>query len=105
MANRHGHKQLQRAARARMAETGESYQRARAAVLMLDKRARPPRARSEATAIGVDLLPIRYFGLQAALATFEIAGRLSVLVLSGAQGRGAFPLNPLIALGPPRAIH
>lgn len=102
MGNRHGHKQLQRAARARMAETGESYQSARAAVLALH--GRPTRAGSASDG-DVDLLPIRYFGLQAALATFEIAGRLSVLVLSGAQGRGAFPLNPLIALGPPRAIH
>jgi len=81
-----------------MARTGESYQRARAAVLALH-------TRSEATDIAVDLLPIRYFGVQAALATFEIAGRLAVLMVSSPYFLGPFPLNPLIALGPPRAVH
>lgn len=83
-----------------MARTGESFQQARARVLALHA------ARKEAEAdAGVDLLAVRYFGLPLALATFEIAGRLAVLALSGPAGQGPFPLNPLLALGGPRAVH
>ena len=105
MGNRHGHKQLRRAVRARMVRTGESYQQARAAVLASELPKGLARTRPAATTLGVDLLPIRYFGVDAALATFEIAGRLSVLTISSPYSRGPFPLNPLIALGPPRAVH
>lgn len=105
MGNRHGNKQLQRAARSRMASTGESYQQALASLLAGREPARLTRLGSQITDIGTDLLPIDYFGLQLALATFEVAGRLSVLVLSGPRGRGPFPLNPLLALGTSRVVH
>jgi hypothetical protein len=88
-----------------MARTRESYQQARAALLALEVPKRPARTAPEARDVGVDLLPIRYFGVDAALATFEIAGRLAVLTISSPYARGPFPLNPLIALGPARAVH
>jgi hypothetical protein len=97
MGNRHGNKKLRLAVRARMATTGESYQRALSSLRHVDV---PDGADS-----GVDLLPIRYFGAPAAIATFEIAGRLAVLVVSSAHRAAPFPQNPMIALGPPRALH
>ena len=105
MGNRHRNKQRQRAVRARMASTGESYQQALSSLLAPREPARLTRMEPSATRIDADLVPVRYFGLVLALATFEIAGRLSVLVLSGPQGRGPFPLNPLRALGATRAVH
>lgn len=60
---------------------------------------------SEATDNGVDLLPIRYFGVPATVATFEIAGRLAVLVVSSSHRAVPFPQNPIVALGPPRTVH
>lgn len=83
-----------------MARTGESFQQARQRVLALHA------AQTDAHADArVDLLAVRYFGRPLALATFEIAGRLAVLALSGPAGPGPFPLNPLLALGVPRAVH
>jgi hypothetical protein len=105
MGNRHGHKQLRRAARARMANTGESYQQARSSLLAQRQPLPLARPETEASSIGADLMPIRYFGLPLAMATFQIAGKLAVLALSGPQGRGPFPLNPLLALGSTRAVH
>ena len=104
MGNRHGNKKLRLAVRARMATTGESYQKALSALRHLDV---PERAsvRWGATDSGVDLLPIRYFGVPAAIATFEIAGRLAVLVLSSPHRPAPFPQNPIASLGPPRAVH
>ena len=109
MGNRHANKQLRRAVRARMALTGESYQQAHASL-----RLRPPTRQAPAaprptaprpTAGDVDLLSIRYFGVPSVLATFEIAGRLSVLVLSNPFLSGPLPLNPLLALGSRRSVH
>jgi hypothetical protein len=89
-----------------MASTGESYQKALSSLLHLDGPAqRPAQARCEATERDVDLLPIRYFGAPATLATFASAGRLAVLVVSSPQRPAPFPLNPIVALGPPRAVH
>lgn len=108
MGNRHGHKQLRRAVRARMALTGESYQQAHARVLELRPPARPATARTTAPPAAegdVDLLSIRYFGVPSTLATFEIAGRLAILVLSNPRRSVPFPLHPLIALGSRRSIH
>jgi hypothetical protein len=87
-----------------MARTGESYQKALSSLLHLEV---PTQAspRSEATDNGVDLLPIRYFGAPAAIATFEIAGRLAVLVVSIPHRPAPFPKNPIVALGPPRTVH
>lgn len=104
MGNRHGNKKLRLAARARMARTGESYQKALCSLRHPDV----PEQTSErcgATESGVDLLPIRYFGAPAAIATFEIAGRFAVLVVSSQHRPAPFPQNPLVALGPPRAVH
>jgi len=106
MGNRHGNKQLWRAARARMAETGESYQQARASLLAAPEAARCVRATARATDVGADLTPVRYFGVALALATFQIAGKLSVMVLAGPHGQGPFPLTPLHGLGSAaRAVH
>jgi hypothetical protein len=104
MGNRHGNKKLRLAVRARMARTGENYQKALSS--LLDFNVPTPSSRPwEATGNGVDLLPIRYFGAPAAIATFEIAGRLAVLVVSSTHRPAPFPLNPIVALGPPRAVH
>jgi hypothetical protein len=104
MGNRHGNKKLQLAVRARMARTGESYQKALSSLRHLDVPAQTS-MQWEATDNGVDLLPIRYFGAPAAIATFEIAGRLAVLVVSCPHRPAPFPKNPLVALGPPPAVH
>lgn len=104
MGNRHGNKKLRLAARARMARTGESYQKALSA---LRHREVPEQTstRCGATDNGVDLLPIRYFGAPAAIATFEIGGRLAVLVVSSPHRAAPFPQNPIASLGPPGAVH
>ena len=104
MGNRHGNKKLQLAVRARMATTGQSYQKALSSLLQLGEPMRAS-ARRAATDNGVDLVPIRYFGAHAAIATFEIAGRLAVLVVSSPHRAAPFPQNPIVALGPPRAVH
>ena len=105
MANRHANKKLGIAVRARMATTGESYQRALAQVRHLHAATGHPTARTDAIDRGVDLVSIRYFGVPAALATIPIAGRLAVLVVSSAHHRCPFPKNPMVALGSPRMIH
>ncbi|WP_437965983.1 hypothetical protein WMF04_41160 [Sorangium sp. So ce260] len=99
MGNRHHHKKLRADVRARMARTGESYQKALARIL--DERSAPAPAR------GVDLVPIEYFGAPAALATFEIAGRLACLVVSSPHHRRPFPYSPLVAVAMrgPRTVH
>jgi hypothetical protein len=104
MGNRHGNKKLRLAVRARMARTGESYQRALSSLLHLEVLTQAP-TRRVATDNGVDLLPIRYFGAPAAIATFEIAGRLAVLVVSSPHRPAPFPQNPIVGLGPPRTVH
>lgn len=87
-----------------MERTGESYQRALSSLLHLDVPTQTSK-QSEVTDNGVDLLPIRYFGAPAAIATFEIAGRLAVLVVASPHRPGPFPQNPIVALGPPRTVH
>jgi hypothetical protein len=105
MANRHANKKLRIAVRARMATTGESYQKALAQVCHLHEATGPAPASTDATDRGVDLVSIRYFGVPAALATIPIAGRLAVLVVSSAHHRGPFPNNPMVALGSTRTVH
>ena len=102
MGNRHRNKKLQRAVRARAAETGETYQQALSALQRLEA---PASAPGRAPDKAVDLLGIRYFGVAAALATFEIAGRLSVLVVSTPHRPAPFPTNPMFALGLERTVH
>jgi hypothetical protein len=65
MANRHSHKKLRVQIRARMARTGESYQRARDHLLASERSDTPPRT---------DLVPFSYFGIPATLATIEDRG-------------------------------
>jgi hypothetical protein len=105
MGNRHGNKQRRRAVIARMAHTGESYQQALTCLLARHEPKSLTRKGQGKTEGGVDLIPIHYFGAPSVLATFEIAGRLAVLIVSTPHGRGPFPQNPLIALGQPRAIN
>lgn len=69
MANRHANKRLRAAVRARMASSGESYQRAHAHLL---------RKRSAATR-GVDLLTCRWFGIPITLATIDVGLGMSVV--------------------------
>src|SRR4051794_20746798 len=98
MGNRHHHKKLRAEARARMARTGESYQKALS-------RIQADRGRS--SAVGVDLVSIEYFGVAATLATYEVAGRLACIVVSSPRKAGPFPANPLVALASrgPRIVH
>lgn len=98
MGNRHHHKKLRAEVRARMARTGEGYQRALARILS---------EQSARAASAVDLLHIEYFGVPAALATFDVAGRLACVVVSSQHGRRPFPRTPIFALRSldPRAVH
>jgi hypothetical protein len=90
MGNRHHHKKLREQVRARMARTGESYQKALARLCA--DRASLERGNT------VDLVPIQYFGVAATLATYELVGRLVCVIVSSSQHQGPFPANPLIAL-------
>jgi hypothetical protein len=102
MANRHGHKKLRSAARARMLSTGESYQKA----LTHIREANPHgRAAAMLPVSSVDLVSVCCFGWPAALATFEIAGRISVLLLLGPHRSDLRPRNPFLALGSPRTLN
>jgi len=92
MGNRHHHKKLRSEVRARMARTGESYQRALSRILG----ERAPRG-----GVGdVDLVPLEYFGVRGVLATFEIAGGLTWVVFSSRHLGGPFPRSPLFGLVP-----
>jgi hypothetical protein len=99
MGNRHHHKKLREQVRARMARTGESYQKALARI----HAERASLVRRDT----VDLVPVQYFGVVATLATYELAGRLACIVVSSSQHQGPFPANPLIALATrgPRIVH
>jgi hypothetical protein len=89
MGNRHHNKGLRTQVRARMARTGESYQKALARVLA---------ERTSSAPGSVDLVPIEYFGVPAALATYDLLGRLACVVVSGRGRPMPFPRNPLVAL-------
>ena len=91
MGNRHHDKKTRRAVRAAMAKTGESYQK----VLC---RLRSESARALALAPDVDLVPIQYFGVPMTLATFELLGALSCLVMPANRQLPPFPKSPLFAL-------
>jgi hypothetical protein len=98
MGNRHHNKKLRAAVRARMARTGEGYQRALAREL--EERA------SGAPIARVDLVPIVFFSAPAALATYELFGRLSCVLVSSRHHPAPFPRNPLVAATRgPRAVH
>ena len=74
-----------------MATTGESYQRA--LVRLRGKRRVPTLPPGD-----IDLIPIEYFGIPLTLATFEIVGDLSCVVLSGSRLPRPFPKSPFFAL-------
>jgi hypothetical protein len=98
MGNRKHHKKLRAEARATMAATGESYQ-----TVLLRLRARA-RNRPATQTHPPDLLSVAYFGLPVTLATFEILGDLSCVVLSEPHLGQPFPRNPLLALGRRRSM-
>jgi hypothetical protein len=84
-----------------MLSSGESYQKA----LTHIRAAKPPGGAAATPPVSsVDLVSICCFGVPAALATFEIAGRFSVLLLLGPRS-DLRPRNPFLALGPPRTLH
>ena len=72
MANRRSHKKLYAEVRARMAATGESYQKARARVLSSAVSVTGPRT---------DLVAFSYYGVPATLATIEMHGMAVALLL------------------------
>lgn len=97
MGNRHHHKKLRAEVKAAMAATGASYQQVLA-------RLRAEQRAAAAPVNDIDLIPIAYFGLPLTLATFEILGDLSCLVLSGGLPR-PFPKSPLFALARARRVN
>lgn len=86
-----------------MAETGESYQQALA---RWHSRTQASMTRAPRE---VDLLCVDYFGARVTLATFQILGRLSCVVVPSsrvARTWGPLPQNPLFALAGARApVH
>lgn len=94
MANRHSHKKLRAEVRARSAETGESYQAARAHILA---------RRSRDTA--VDLIPFRYFGVPMTLATAAVNGVQSVAVLRHAPTSARLYPLPLATWLRPQGVN
>lgn len=74
VANRHANKRLRAAVRARMASSGESYQRAHARLLR-ERGALVP---------GVDLLACKWFGIPITVATIEIGLGMSVVGIAAA---------------------
>lgn len=97
MANRHSHKKLRAEIRARMAATGETYQKAHWQIL--GARAKTPNAGS------ADLVPITYFGVPATLATFEALGRLFVMLVSSPVRAHPFPANPMLGMLGTRSVQ
>lgn len=78
MANRHSHKKQRAEIRARMAQTGESYQKARQALLV--RRDVPERH--------VDLVPFSFFGVPMTLATM-VTGPIHAVAVLRATPRGS----------------
>lgn len=93
MGNRRHHKKLRAEARAVMATTGESYQQVLTRIL-----SRGPRQQAPAPAARVALIASRYFGLPITLATFEILGELSCVLLSSSRLGHPHPRSPLLGL-------
>jgi hypothetical protein len=83
VGNRHSHKKLRTLARARMARTGESYQRARERVLASQNSA----SESSAAVQGFELLELSHLGRPAVLATWRTYGVPVAILLSEALGR------------------
>jgi hypothetical protein len=95
MANRHAHKKLRAAIRARMKSTGESYQKVRACLLA-------------SPLPHVDLVPFTWFGVPVTLATMESNGVAIALLVPSSRlwPRGyPYPLAPLRAAMRPRGVQ
>jgi len=80
-----------------MVQTGEGYQQALS-------RLRSERAVASAPAADVDLVAIDYFGLPLTLATLEILGDISCVVLGAARLQQPCPKSPLFALSRHRCL-
>src|SRR6478736_1682750 len=97
MGNQHHHKKQRARVRAIMAETGESYQRALARALR-ERQASPRHLPGD-----IDLLSVDYFGRRVTLATFQLLGRLSCVVVPSSKPRvgslTSSQRSPLSALG------
>lgn len=100
MGNRRHHKKLRNEARAIMATTGENYQR-----VLSRLRSQRSRRRIPIQSQAVDLIAGAYFGLPVTLATFEILGDLSCVVVSSHHLQRPFPGNPLFGLARPRSFN
>ena len=103
MGNRHHHKKQRARVRAIMAETGESYQRALVRVL------REQQAQARHLPGDIDLLSVDYFGRRVTLATFQLLGRLSCVVVPSSMPHLGSPSSsqrsPLSALGARRCVN
>jgi len=93
MGNRNHHKKLRAEARAMMQQTGESYQR-----VLSRLRSRKHHRLAPAPAARVELVTGAYFGLPVTLATFEILGEVSCVVMSAHHLRYPYPSSPLFGL-------
>jgi hypothetical protein len=83
MANRHAHKKQRTQVRARMASTGESYQKALAHILA---------QRVQSSSAQTDLVPFSYFGIPVTLATIQMHGMtVAVLVPSSRLWGHGYP--------------
>ena len=98
MANRHTHKKLRAEIRARMAETGESYQTAWHRVL-----AHVPERPKHATR--VDLVPFTYFGVPITLATSEALAFQLVTVIRHAPQHAHSWTPPVTTWLHPRGVN
>jgi hypothetical protein len=109
MANRHSHKKLRELARRRMAETGESYQKALHAVATPPTGVSAARGRQAARdGMPVDLIAAHYFGLPVTLATFEAAlplGRPLILRVPSSRLPWSGPLPLPLAMVRPAGVQ
>ena len=83
-----------------MAETGESYQQALSRSSGSGTRPAPGWLPAD-----VDLLRIDYFGTKVTLATFELMGNVSCVVLASSRVPLPYPKSPFFALDRRRAVH
>jgi hypothetical protein len=90
MANRHAHKKQRAEVRARMASTGESYQKALTHILSRQVAGSSPQT---------DLVSFYYFGIPVTLATIQMHGMaVAVLVPSARWWRHGYPAQSPVPL-------
>ena len=94
MANRRSHKKLRAEAKARMARTGESYQRA--LQQLLGAQAQRERFAAERAEVdGCELTEFTYFGRPMMLATWRAFGTHGAMLLSDTLRHGLLWSKPL----------